>query len=270
MSGSHLAPVDLRDVHLRRGGNDLLAGVTWRLEAGQHAAVVGPNGAGKTSLLRILAGHEHPTSGLAHVAGERLGRVDVRELRTRVALVSTWLDELVADEHRVDAVVAAALDGATLPWRQHLSPGPMRDRAHRVLDRLGVGWLAERPLRTCSQGERQRVRLARALVLEPELLLLDEPFAGLDIGGREQLLAALDDLLAAAGERTTVVLVTHRLEEIPAAMDHAVVLADGRVVAAGHERQVLTDEVLSRAFGVPLHVVEVHGRWMALAAQLFH
>lgn len=255
----------LRDVTLRRDGTDLLRGVDLAVEHGDHVALVGANGAGKTSLLRLLAGYEHPTTGTAVVAGEALGRVDVRTLRRSVGLVSTWLDDLVAERHRVDAVVAAALDGATLPWRAHVEPGPVRDRAHAVLDRLGILHLAERSLEVCSQGERQRVRLARALVIEPRVLLLDEPFAGLDIGGREALLLDLERTVVHDRD-LTVVLVTHRLEEIPRGMDHAAVLADGRVLASGLIDDVLVPSVLEQAFGLPLRVVDVDGRRVALAA----
>jgi iron complex transport system ATP-binding protein len=255
--------VRLVGVTVRRGGRDLLADVDLEVGAGEHTVLLGANGAGKTTLLRLLTGYVHPNVGSARICGRELGRVDVRALRREVAIMSTGLDGLVEERFRCDAVVAAGVDGATLPWRTHLEPGPLRDRAHAVLERLGAGHVADRPLGTCSQGERQKVRLARALVTNPRLLLLDEPFSGLDVGAREQLLLDVDGLLAEA-DGPTVVLVTHRIEEVPAAIGRAVALRDGRVVAAGTADEVLTGAVLSETFGVPLDVERVRGRRFAL------
>jgi iron complex transport system ATP-binding protein len=254
--------VEARGVSVVVGGDTLLDDVSLRLEAREHLAVLGPNGSGKTTLLRVLATYRYPTRGEVTLLGHRLGRVDVRALRPRVGLVSVALDPLV-DAVPVLPLVASSRRGATAP-----APGILRDAeavaaAERALAQVGAGHLAGRRVDTLSQGERQRVRTARALASGPDLLLLDEPFAGLDLGGRETLLADLDRLLADP-RGPTVVLVTHHLEELPAGVTRALLLADGAAVGSGPIGEVLTSAQVSAAFGVEVAVGrDASGRWRA-------
>jgi iron complex transport system ATP-binding protein len=256
----------LAGVEVRVGAARLLTGVDLEVAAGRHLAVLGPNGAGKTTLLRVLATRRFPSAGTAEVLGARFGAADLRAVRPRIGFVSVAADALDRARARVDHLVAVAPDGGTWPVGDPLAGDPGRAaRVVSALARVGIEHLAARRLDTLSQGERQRVRIARALVAGPDLLLLDEPFAGLDLGGRESLLADLGALLTAANAPTTV-LVTHHLEELPPAVDDAVLLRGGRVVAAGPVAGVLTDAPVSEAFGLAVRVARDGGRWRAVAA----
>lgn len=260
--------VALRGVVVQIGGSTLLEDVTLRIARGEHLALLGPNGAGKTTLLRVLATRLHPSRGAGEVLGVRFGRGDLRTVRTRIGIVSVALDVLDRSRARVDHLVAAAATGSTWPVGDPFAAsraGPtLRDEVDRALGRMGVAHLAQRRVDTLSQGERQRVRIARALSLEPELLLLDEPFAGMDVGGRERLLADLDRLLAEP-DGPTVVLVTHHLEELPVGMCSAALLRGGRVVAAGPCADVLSSASVSAAFDLPIEVRHHRGRYSAVA-----
>ncbi|HSK23360.1 MAG TPA: ATP-binding cassette domain-containing protein [Egicoccus sp.] len=257
--------IRLRDVVLRVDGNTLLDAIDLEVGAGEHLAVLGPNGSGKTTLLRILSTYRHPTSGSVTVLGARFGRVDLRELRSRVGFVSTALDDLLHVRAAALPLVAAARHGGLWPPPGVLDDPATAAAAHRALGRVGAGHLADRRVDTLSQGERQRVRIARALVGEPDLLLLDEPFAGLDLGGRESLLADLDAVLAEPHGPTTV-LVTHHLEELPRGIRSAVLLRGGRIVASGAVGDVLRDGPVSACFGLPVRVEATAGRFTARAA----
>ena len=259
MSGS-LA--HLRGVGVRRGGAHLLRDVDLEVAAGHHLAVLGPNGSGKTTLLRILATELHPTCGEVEVLGTRFGRGDLRPLRRRIGFVSLALDRLLDARLPALPMVAAARLGATWPARGILDDPEVAGAARNALAQVGAAHLATRRVDTLSQGERQRVRIARALVIEPDLVLLDEPFAGLDLGGRESLLADLDGLLGGE-DGPTVVLVTHHLEELPERMVAATLLRDGRVVAAGPVEEVLQDATVSATFGVEVTVGASDGRYTA-------
>jgi iron complex transport system ATP-binding protein len=256
----------LRDVEVRVGGAVLLAGVSIDVTRGRHLALLGLNGSGKTTVLRVLATRLYPSSGGVEVLGVRFGEGDLREVRTRVGLVSVALDELDRARARVDHLVAAAAAGSTWPVGDPLASGPadIEQRVMRALDRVGIAHLARRRVDTLSQGERQRVRIARALSLDPELLLLDEPFGGMDLAGRELLVADLDRLLAEP-DGPTVVLVTHHLEELPSSIAEVALLRGGRVVAAGATAETLTDAHVSSAFGLPVRVRGEAGRWSAVA-----
>jgi iron complex transport system ATP-binding protein len=247
----------------------LLHPLSWRVQAGEHWVVLGPNGAGKTTLLSLLAARRHPSSGRVRLLGHELGRVDVRALWPRLALVGHAVSDRVPPRARAVDVVRTGATGALSPWWDAAKPGTV-EPARELLRRLGCGGLAERPLESCSQGERQRVLIARALAGQPDLLLLDEPAAGLDMPGREALLASLEHAAArATGEpralAATSVLVTHHLEEIPATTTHALLLNDGHAVAAGPLDDVLSATHLGECFGLPVHVRRDDGRWSARA-----
>jgi iron complex transport system ATP-binding protein len=252
----------LRGVGVRRDGADLLREVDLEVRAREHLAVLGPNGAGKTTLLRILATELYPTSGEVRVLGTTFGRGDLRELRPRIALVSLALDRLLDARLPALPLVAAARIGATWPPPGLLNRPGLEEAATAALARVGAAHLADRRVDTLSQGERQRVRIARSLVIDPALVLLDEPFAGLDLGGRESLLADLDRLLEEP-DGPTVAMVTHHLEELPVGIRAAALLRDGRVVAAGPADVVLTDAPVSAAFGVDVRVRGHEGRFAA-------
>ncbi len=234
-------------------GAVLLEDIHWTVGDGQRWVVVGPNGAGKTTLLRVAAGYLHPSHGRVELLGETLGRTDIRALRPRIGYLSAALRGLVRDDLRALDVVATAAAGALDPfWTRGRDEGP-RAGARTLLERFGAGELAERTMASLSSGEQQRVQLARALLPDPDLLLLDEPFAGLDLGGRAQLLASLGSL-AREARPAAVVLIVHHLEEIPSGFAHAAVMARGRVTAQGRRDDVLTDAVLSDAYGLPLRL----------------
>jgi iron complex transport system ATP-binding protein len=259
------AVVTMKDVGVVAGGARLLDGVDLEVEPRRHLAVLGPNGAGKTTLLRVLSTYRFPSRGTVEVLGHRFGQVDLRALRPDIGFASVGLDPLLHARARVDELVAAARVGALRPLRpsgQTDAETHDGEAVQQALSRVGVAHLAERRLHTLSQGERQRVRIARALATDPRLLLLDEPFAGLDLGGREALLADLDRLLAEP-DGPTVVLVTHHLEELPTGIGAVALLRAGRVTAAGPPAEVLTGPALSSTFGLDVEVAHEAGRWVA-------
>jgi iron complex transport system ATP-binding protein len=246
---------------VRRGKTVLLDEVDWRVELDERWVVLGPNGAGKTTLLRLAAAELHPTSGTVHVLGERIGRVALFELRPRIGLTSANLGIRVPGDELVSDVVVSAGYGVLGRWRERYDAMDT-GRAAALLDQLGMAGFADREFRTLSEGERKRVLIARALMTDPELLLLDEPAAGLDLGGREDLVSRLS-ALALDAEAPASVLVTHHVEEIPPGYSHALLLRGGRVVAAGLLDDVLTDENLTATFGVPLAVQKRRRRYTA-------
>lgn len=253
------AALSLRDVSLVRGGRSILDGVTWNVARNERWVVLGRNGSGKSSLMKIASLYLHPTSGEVEVLGERLGRTDVRSLRTRIGVASGGMaDQLRADLVATD-VVMTAKHAALEPW-WHSYEESDRSRAIECLDRLDIGHLADRSFVTLSSGERQRVLLARTLMPEPGLLLLDEPTAGLDLAGREDLVASLGTL-AATPETPATVLVTHHVDEIPEGFTNLLLLREGRVMAAGPIADVLTPASLSECFGMDLGLERRHGRW---------
>jgi iron complex transport system ATP-binding protein len=255
----------LADVWLRRGPNQILRGVNLAVAEGQHWVILGPNGAGKTTLLQIAAARLHPTSGEAWVLGEKLGRVDVFQLRPRIGFASAALAGRIPGAELVRDVVLTGAYGQTGRWRERYAAADA-DRAGALLAAFGVAGLAGRAFGTLSEGERKRVQIARALMSDPELLLLDEPSAGLDLGGREELVAALAEL---AGGRAApvMVLVTHHLEDIPPGFTHAALMRDGQVTGAGPAGSVLTAAGLSQAFGLDLVVTKLGERWVATGGQ---
>jgi iron complex transport system ATP-binding protein len=248
-------------VSVRRGKSTLLRDVDWSVELDERWVILGPNGAGKTTLLRLAAAELHPTDGAVHVLGERLGRVNVFELRPRIGFSSAALNGRVPGDELVRDVVVSAGYGVLGRWRESYDAADT-DRAEYLLDALGVRRLADREFRTLSEGERKRTLIARALMTDPELLLLDEPAAGLDLGGREDLVSRLTTL-AADPDAPASVLVTHHVEEIPVGYSHGLLLREGAVIAAGLLDDVLTDENLTATFGLPLAVQKRRGRYTA-------
>ena len=253
--------VDFRRVTLRRGGRVLVGPVDWQVELDERWVVIGPNGAGKTSLLRMAAAMEYPSSGVAMVLGERLGRVDMAELRQRVGLSSSALAQRIPDDELVRDLVVSAGYAVLGRWRERYDEMDYL-RAVDTLESVGAEHLADRTYGTLSEGERKRVLIARSLMTDPELLLLDEPAAGLDLGGREDLVARLADL-AADPDSPALVLVTHHVEEIPPGFSHCLILAEGQVLAAGLLADTLTAENLSAAFGQSIAVDSIDGRYFA-------
>ncbi|MDR0945527.1 MAG: ABC transporter ATP-binding protein [Bifidobacteriaceae bacterium] len=253
----------LEDVRVRRGQKMILDGVTWRVRAGENWVLLGPNGAGKTTVLQIAAARLHPTSGAAWVLGERLGRVDVFSLRPRIGLASAALAERIPwSEEALDVVVTGAY-AVTGRWKEQYDAADVA-RARDLLAAFGVSHLEQHRFGTMSEGERKRVQMARALMADPEVLLLDEPTAGLDLGGREELIMALTEL-ARDPASPVIVLVTHHVEEIPPGFTHAALMAQGRLRAAGPIEDVIAAEPLSETFGLPLDVARASGRFMAVA-----
>jgi iron complex transport system ATP-binding protein len=254
----------LAGVSVVRGGTRILDDITWEVEEGERWVVLGPNGAGKTTLLQLASARMHPTTGVVGVLGEVLGAVDVFELRPRIGLSSVAISERFPAGELVRNVVVTASYAVVGRWREEYDDADHR-RATDLLESLGAAHLADRTYGTLSEGERKRVQIARALMTDPELMLLDEPAAGLDLGGREDLVARLG-VLAEDVDAPALVLVTHHVEEIPPGFTDVMLLRDGKVVAAGPLEPTLTAANLSEAFGLPL-VVERHGeRWSARAA----
>jgi iron complex transport system ATP-binding protein len=249
---SHVPPEVLRlvDVSFVRDDRTILAPLTWDVLPGQRWVILGANGSGKTTLLKIAAMYEHPSSGDVCVLGERLGRTDVRVLRRRIGYLSPSLAMQLRGELRCLDVVMTAKYAALEPW-WHRYDEADEAQALACLDRMAVAWLAERPLATTSSGEQQRVLLARTLMNDPAVLLLDEPSARLDLGGREQLVEALAELTMDPAA-PPLILVTHHLDEVPPGMTHVLMLRDGRVTVAGPIDETLSSTNLSDCFGIPL------------------
>jgi iron complex transport system ATP-binding protein len=251
-------------VSVIRSGNFLIRALSWQVELDERWVILGPNGAGKTTVLNLAAARMHPSRGTAWVLGERLGRTDVNELRTRVGLTTgSFIERVPPDERVLDVVVTAAWS-VVGRWRESYDPQD-EARARRLLEQMGMGALLDREFGTLSEGERKRTQIARALMTDPELMLLDEPTAGLDLGGREDLLARLTEL-AEDPDAPAMVLVTHHVEEIPPGFTHAMLLREGSVVAAGLLGETMTADNLSKTFGLPLVVERSGGRFTARAA----
>jgi iron complex transport system ATP-binding protein len=255
--------IRMAGVGVRRGRSHLLRSVDWIVELDERWVVLGPNGAGKTTLLQLLAAAMHPSAGTVHLLGEQIGQVDVFELKPRIGLASASLAQRIPPNERVTDIVVSAGYAVVGRWREAYGRLDVR-RASNLLAALGADHLADRTFGTLSEGERKRVQIARALMTDPELLLLDEPAAGLDLGGREDLVARLSRI-ALDPEAATMVLVTHHVEEIPPGATHVMLLRDGGVQASGLLRDVLTPANLTATFGLPLTVERVGRRWFARA-----
>jgi iron complex transport system ATP-binding protein len=249
------AAVHFDGVTVRRSGRTILDGVDWVAARGEHWALLGPNGAGKTTALRVASAHTRPSAGRAFVLGGRLGGVSMPELRRRIGAVEPALGRRFYPVQTAREVVASGFAGTILPEED-----ADLARADALLASVGAGAIAARRFATCSEGERARILLARALAADAELLVLDEPAAGLDLPGRELLLRAFDDAVSSRPGLTTVTA-THHLEELSTRTTHALLLRDGAVVAAGPLDVTLTDDALSACFGLPLTAEAIDGRY---------
>ncbi|MET7387597.1 ABC transporter ATP-binding protein [Streptomyces sp. NPDC005529] len=259
------AVVALREVSVHRHttGQAILSEIDWTVHSGEHWALLGANGAGKTTLLRLLGALMHPTTGTVEVLGFRLGRVDVRELRARIGHVSTA--QRVPLDITAHTVVLTGHTGTVQPlWRKY--DDAVRRRADELLAELDIKELAERPYGVCSGGQRARVLIARALMADPSLLLLDEPFNALDLPSREDLVDAMQRLAESRPGLATVT-VTHHLEELSPAVSHTLLLQEGRVLVRGPVDDTLTDMWLTSCFGRPITVARHDGRWAAYSGR---
>ncbi|WP_223690565.1 ABC transporter ATP-binding protein [Leifsonia poae] len=255
----------LENVSVVRDGNTILDSVDWTVEPEERWVVLGPNGAGKTTLLQIAAAALHPTSGEAAVLGESLGHSDLAELRPRLGFASSALARRIPRTESVLDVVMTAAYAVTGRWNEEYEEIDER-RAHRVLSEWNLDHIADRAFGSLSDGEQKRVQIARAVMTDPEILLLDEPAASLDLGGREELLQLLGGY-ASDPRSPAIVMVTHHVEEIPLGFGNALLLTDGAVAAAGALGDVITAERLSSTFGLDIELSEQGGRYSARARQ---
>jgi iron complex transport system ATP-binding protein len=255
------AVIELAGVSVIRGDNRLLSGINWAVEEDERWVILGPNGAGKTTLLQILSTQLYPSEGVVGILGDVIGTVDVFELRPRIGLTSAALADKIPRAERVGDVVVSASYAVIGRWREEYDQLD-HERAEQLLAEIGVAHLKDRTFGTLSEGERKRVQIARALMTDPELLLLDEPAAGLDLGGREDLVSTLS-VLANDELSPATVLVSHHVEEIPPGFTHVLLLRAGEVVAAGPIGPTLNEENLSDTFGLALQLEQADGRYAA-------
>jgi iron complex transport system ATP-binding protein len=250
-------------VSVVRGGTTILDSVNWSVDDDQRWVILGPNGAGKTTMLQIAAAIMHPSSGTAEILDEPLGGTDLFELRPRIGFASTAMARKVPANEKVINVVMTAAYSVTGRWNEEYEEIDER-RAQRVLAEWKLDHLAERTFGTLSDGEQKRVQIARAVMTDPEILLLDEPAASLDLGAREELLHLLSGY-ASESHSPAIIMVTHHVEEIPRGFTHVLLLAKGRIVAAGPLAEALTSEHLSETFNLKIELSETDGRYNARA-----
>jgi len=255
--------IQLNDVSLVRGSRPILDRIDWRVEDNQRWVIIGPNGAGKTSLLRIIAAQIHPTIGTAEILGDRLGEVNVFELRTRIGFASSAQAAHIPNSETVLDAVMTASYAVTGRWNEKYDEVDER-RARRVLAEWHLQDFADRAFGTLSDGERKRAQIARAVMTDPELLLLDEPVASLDLAAREHTIHIIG-AYASAPTAPAMVMVTHHLEEIPKGFTHALILQNGKIFAAGEIETTITSDKISEAFGLAITVDSVDGRYRARA-----
>ncbi len=260
---SPVPALELHGVEVRIDGRTILDGIDWEVAPTERWVVMGPNGSGKTTLMRVATMSMHPSRGTVEVLGSALGTVDVRRHRGQIGVISASVANALRPGITALDAVMSAINGALEIW-WHTYDDHDRQRAMNFLERFGVGALADNAFGTLSSGERQRALLARALITEPKLVVLDEPAAGLDLGGREELLARLETL-ALDGGAPPQILVTHHVEEIPRGFTHVLLLRAGGVVAQGPLQSTLSSAALSDCFGLPVEVGHVDGRWWARA-----
>jgi iron complex transport system ATP-binding protein len=253
----------LEKVGFVRDGRAILSDISWTIDQSERWVIVGPNGAGKTTLLGMLASFVQPSQGSVTILGERLGRTDVFELRPRVGFASSDMARRIPDNESVTDAVLTAAWGVTGRWQETYEDIDVR-RATRVLSEWRLDHLASHYVGTLSDGERKRVQIARAVMTDPELLLLDEPAGSLDVGAREDVIEMLDHFSSEASS-PAMVMVTHHVEEIPSGFTHLLVLQAGKIIAKGPIAETLTGDVMSEAFGRPLSITHNNGRYQATA-----
>lgn len=261
MAGEYV--LELRDVSVKRGDRNILGPLTFAIRPGERWVVLGPNGAGKSTLLQILATRFFPSTGSVHVLDKEMGKVDLAELRTRIGICGALISEDIPSNEVVRDVVLTAAYAILGRWNEAYDLWD-ESRAVALLTTFGVRDLADRTYGTLSEGERKRVQISRALMADPELLLLDEPAAGLDLGGREDLLRRFS-IFASDPLAPASILVTHHIEEIPAGTTHALILKDGAVAVSGPIADVITSEHISAIFELPITVVNEGNRFFARA-----
>jgi iron complex transport system ATP-binding protein len=258
-----LTVLDFDGVIVRRNGRNIVDDVSWAVNDDERWVILGPNGAGKTTLLQLATAFMHPTRGTLDILGERLGRTDIFELRPRIGFASSALARRLQRDETVLNTVMTAAYAVMGRWREQYD-GVDEERAREVLSQWKLDHLADREFGTLSDGEQKRVLIARAIMTDPELLLLDEPSASLDLGSREELLQLLGDYATAPGT-PAMAMVTHHVEEIPVGFTHVLLLRDGKVVSAGPLASTLTAEALTETFGMPITLTETDGRYAARA-----
>ncbi|WP_151529970.1 MULTISPECIES: ABC transporter ATP-binding protein [Corynebacterium] len=267
MSSSPVAPtdpdllIDFRDISFVRDGRALLGNITWQVELDERWVVIGPNGAGKTTLFRLAAAEAFPTSGVAFLMGEQVGKTDMRDLRTMIGMTSSAIGTRIPEDEKVADLVISAGYAILGRWREAYEEMDF-EHAIDTLEQVGALHLRDRTWGTLSEGEKKRVLIARALMTNPELLLLDEPGAGLDLGGREDLVGYLGDL-AMDPDAPATVMITHHVEEIPRGFTHALLLDEGGIVAQGLIDDVLTSENLTTTFHQKITLDRIDGRYFA-------
>ncbi len=254
--------IDLRGVTVMKSGKQLISRVDWQVRRGERWVLFGPNGAGKTTLLQVVSTYQFPARGTATILGKRMGRTDVRRLRPRIGYVGPAPASLVRRYLPCREIVVTGRHAAFVDTRWHEYTDSDWEFADRQMEMMGVSSMAQREFATLSDGEKKRVLIARALMAKPELLLLDEPGTGLDLGAREGLIASLS-AMAGREHNLTAILVTHHVEEIPPRFDRMIILANGRVAAAGAIDETLTGENLTEIYGMPLTVACSNGRFQA-------
>lgn len=253
--------IDFRGVKFTREGRDLVGPIDWQVELDERWVIIGPNGAGKTTLVRMAAAEAFPSSGAAFIIGERVGRTDMRDLRAQIGISSSALGNRIPDHEKAGDLVISAGYAVLGRWMEEYDEMD-REQAIEILEQVGALHLFSRTWGTLSEGERKRVLIARAMMTNPELLILDEPGAGMDLGGREDLVGYLGDL-AMDADAPAIVMITHHVEEIPYGFTHAMLLDEGNVVAQGLIDDVLTSENLSAAFHQPISLDKVGERYFA-------
>ncbi|MFD2758837.1 ABC transporter ATP-binding protein [Gulosibacter faecalis] len=255
--------VKFENVRVRRGGRNILDIAEWRVAETDRWVILGPNGAGKSTLLGLASAHLHPSSGTVEVLGEQLGRTDVFELRPRIGIAGSDMAKRIPDNETVRNAVMTAVYAVTGRWNEQYDDIDV-SQADEVLAQWQLEDFGDREFGTLSDGERKRTLIARAVMSDPELLLLDEPSAALDLGSRERLLASLSEY-AQSDFAPAIIMVTHHVEEIPAGVTHALLMRDGRIISAGPIGDTLTSANLEVTFGLPLELQHQNGRYTARA-----
>ena len=255
------ALLELTSVEVHRAGRTILGPISWQLRPGERWVILGPNGAGKTTMLQLLAALTHPSRGQVKILGEQLGRVDVFDLRTRIGFTSSAMAEILPRDERVMDIVLTAAYAMSGRWQESYDLWD-ESRAKALLTIFGVRDLGEQSFGTLSEGEKKRVQISRALMADPEILLLDEPAAGLDLGGREDILRRITDFTHQEFSPATVI-VTHHLEEIPVGTTHALLLKNGSATYSGPISEVLTSDSIRDVFGIDIELNTLHGRFFA-------